>query len=534
MGRVDCEKEQCVVTCTHPRQDLCCPKCDSCSFEGALYENGASFQPGDCRSCTCRNGNVICEQQSCPSTLCPSPKKVVGQCCEVCQGCTFRGILYDEGVSWVTPDSPCTVCTCNGGLVTCMAKDCFAPCSDPVTPPGQCCPECPTCNYNGIQYSEGQEFSPNGDPCDICVCQNGRLRCEHNNCPGVANCPGDSIRQPEPGTCCSTCLQQFSTGCSVADLGKITRPRAEDPCFYCECKEDFMWVCMKEECPVLTCPPDVQTYRAGQCCPECPPCFDVSDASYHHEGSQWSAVEDPCIVCTCNNGQVLCEMQECEPISCEDYEEAIVPEGQCCQICQAMPDASCFYQGNNFQPGEEWSADECTICRCGGGQVTCNVRQCSRLQCKRDEAPMTTPGQCCPVCKKEPGTCLVFGDPHYRTFDGVTLHFQGTCRYIMAKDCQGDQFSVEVQHDSRGVRGEVAWAQNLTVMVAGAKIDLLQDLAVQVNGQSVTLPYLYEPHILVEMTGKSVLLTTRLGLRVLWDGSHYGEISVPGADVTDS
>ena len=52
-GRVVCEKETCVVECTHPRQDFCCPQCDMCFYEGGLYDNGESFQPDDCKRCLC-------------------------------------------------------------------------------------------------------------------------------------------------------------------------------------------------------------------------------------------------------------------------------------------------------------------------------------------------------------------------------------------------------------------------------------------------------------------------------------------------
>lgn len=38
----------------------------------------------------------------------------------------------------------------------------------------------------------------------------------------------------------------------------------------------------------------------------------------------------------------------------------------------------------------------------------------------------------CPFFSPEVATCVTSGDPHYYTFDGMTLHFQGECKYSLS------------------------------------------------------------------------------------------------------
>lgn len=47
---------------------------------------------------------------------------------------------------------------------------------------------------------------------------------------------------------------------------------------------------------------------------------------------------EPCRVCVCDNGVVICDEVQCELLS--NCEKAVTPEGECCPVCDSFASAS--------------------------------------------------------------------------------------------------------------------------------------------------------------------------------------------------
>lgn len=44
------------------------------------------------------------------------------------------------------------------------------------------------------------------------------------------------------------------------------------------------------------------------------------------------------------------------------------------------------------------------------------------------------------------GVCAVWGNSHIRTFDGGIYSFQGSCTYLLSKDCDQNTFAIHIQN----------------------------------------------------------------------------------------
>lgn len=121
--RLTCVKKACpVLQCPSGKQikspGECCPKCagkrtitqfpGNCILGMGFYNNGTSFNPDKCSTCTCVNGTSICRRETCPVLECsPTYQKLIpGECCPHCppvakarSTCTYEGKTYQVNVT---------------------------------------------------------------------------------------------------------------------------------------------------------------------------------------------------------------------------------------------------------------------------------------------------------------------------------------------------------------------------------------------------------------------------------------------------
>uniref|UniRef100_A0A8C3VXH4 Kielin cysteine rich BMP regulator n=1 Tax=Catagonus wagneri TaxID=51154 RepID=A0A8C3VXH4_9CETA len=569
----------------------CCPRClttpSSCPRPGSKVpaRHQEHFSPPDdpCRLCLCLDGSVSCI--SCPARLCPAPTRATGPAAplppppswppQVCSPFTL-GTWYPREPFIHPTCLRCTAAACQGlmqtlGLASQQAKDgvrplkpvSFPSTTDRSSAPGHLSsislqspalvPTCPAdprvrvraevqdplrahpstwaagCLVHGEERPEGSSWEPPDSPCSSCMCHEGVVTCARIQC--VTSCA-----QPRQGPS-DCCPRYFGTGSLEAGRGSLREAApgqplpATAPGWVLQPEGPPSVRCHRRQCPSLVGCPASQLLPPGpqHCCPTCAQVLSHCTEGLSGSELALSPAAVPYLWCPCALPQDLtwlCIRRACPELSCP-LSERHTPAGSCCPVCQALSQ-SCLHQGQQVASGEHWAVDACSTCSCAAGTVRCYSQRCPLLSCNPDEAPALNPGSCCPRCLPRPASCMAFGDPHYRTFHGRLLHFQGSCRYVLAKDCRGGNFSVQVTNDDRGRNG-VSWTQEGAVLLGDVTVRLLQGRVVTVDGRPVALPFLQEPLLYVELRGRMVILHAQPGLQVLWDGQSQVEVRVPGS-----
>lgn len=152
----------------------------------------------------------------------------------------------------------------------------------------------------------------------------------------------------------------------------------------CICNQGNV-MCECQRCQPLTCR-NPAPVNATSCCPTCHNCLHGNQI--RQNGTQFSCGES-CTTCTCINGNVESSMKSCRPVRCQHP----VTDG-CCQSCD-----QCSYNGRTYSDGQRFSdpQNHCNLCICDRGTVTCQAKSCPVPSCS-----YPSNGVCCPEC----GNCM--------------------------------------------------------------------------------------------------------------------------------
>lgn len=162
-------------------------------------------------------------------------------------------------------------------------------------------PEHTSCYHGDLFHDEGSQWASTIEPCTMCNCHHGRVKCDAVLCPPTP-CSHPTLRG---GQCCPTCdnttsdtTTNISKGCYLA--GQLFAPGSTwhpylppngfDTCAVCSCNSTTLTVkCSRTECPPLDCDEKIAIRRTG-CCKVCPVISSSSPADPSWLGDQQSKV----------------------------------------------------------------------------------------------------------------------------------------------------------------------------------------------------------------------------------------------------
>uniref|UniRef100_A0A8C5X4D5 VWFD domain-containing protein n=1 Tax=Malurus cyaneus samueli TaxID=2593467 RepID=A0A8C5X4D5_9PASS len=260
--------------------------------------------------------------------------------------------------------------------------------------------------------------------------------------------------------------------------------------------------------------------ESGKCVPanECPCYYRGSPIPFgevvHENGRLWNkscatsflplVCESPMVYFDCKNitaGTTGAECQKsCQTLDMQCYSSqctsgCVCPDGLVLDGnggCIPEEECPCIHNEAMYQPGEKINVD-CNTCVCKNRKWECTKDQCL-------------------------GTCAVYGDGHYNTFDDKRFSFNGNCEYTLVQDHCGKSgsangtFRVVTENIPCGNTGTTC-SKSIKVFleVRRAQLQLLKRVSVVKRGENDEVPYT------VRYMGMYFVIETKSGVILMWD-----------------
>ncbi|NXL71492.1 OTOG protein, partial [Leptocoma aspasia] len=234
---------------------------------------------------------------------------------------------------------------------------------------------------------------------------------EYSTC--VSTCGRTCQALSVPETCSSDCVEGCACPSGMYLDTKTERcvPRNECPCYFQGIDyppgEDVMTSLGKCHCRdgVMNCDNNIIAHS----CPVGQIYINCSNPQVDPELSRERTCENQLLNLTFSAHLPCVSGCVCPP--------GLVKHGDMCLDAEECP---CSWKGKEYFPGDK-VISSCHTCVCQHGSFQCTFQPC-------------------------PSMCTAYGDRHYRTFDGLTFDFLGTCKVYLVKGTSSTSLSVIIEN----------------------------------------------------------------------------------------
>ncbi|XP_038045102.1 SCO-spondin-like [Patiria miniata] len=210
--------------------------------------------------------------------------------------------------------------------------------------------------------------------CNKCTCERGHFHCTNQNC--RMDCGWSEWS--DWSDCSVTCGSGVKKAYRTPDNPVRAYGGAE-----CEGPSQKEEICYAGDCECGG--NEIFSKSATLCRPKCQDIHTYQDRITIQDKDttqDQSLCGQPYEACVCQTGFYLNSTGGCvPPHQCECVDEEGLPR----------------------KPNEEWRPDDCSVCSCRNGIVTCGT-ECDVMSCSEENYELVyEPGKCCPVCRKRFG-----------------------------------------------------------------------------------------------------------------------------------